>query len=48
MSKQAENARPVNIKQEPAMDALAEVIAMMIRAQENGKEIFKNDIQTDR
>ena len=38
---QTESTRPVNIKQEPSVDALAEIVARLIRAQEQGKEIVK-------
>lgn len=38
---QTENTRPVNIKQEPSIDALADTIARIIRAMEEGKEIEK-------
>ena len=40
-TKQTEIARPVNIKQEPSIDALADTIARIIRAMEEGKEIEK-------
>ena len=32
MTKQTETKRPVNIKQEPSVDALAEIVARLIRA----------------
>ena len=38
---QTESTRPVNIKQEPSIDALADTIARIIRAMEEGKEIEK-------
>ena len=41
MTKQTESARPVNIKQEPSVDALADTIARIIRVMEEGKEIEK-------
>ena len=41
MTKQTESARPVNIKQGPSTEALAEIVARLIRAQEQGKEIIK-------
>lgn len=41
MTKQTESARPVNIKQEPSVDALADTIARIIRAMEEEKEIKK-------
>lgn len=34
MTKQTANTRPVNIKQEPSADALADTIARLIRAME--------------
>ena len=40
-NQQTENTRPVNIKQEPSIDALADTIARFIRAMEEGKEIEK-------
>ncbi len=40
MSKQA-TTHTINVKQEPTTAALAEVVAMLIRAQEQGKEIVK-------
>ena len=39
---QTESARPVNIKQEPSVDALADTIARIIRAMEEEKEIKKS------
>ena len=39
---QTESTRPVNIKQEPSGDALADTIARIIRAMEEGKEIKKS------
>ena len=41
MTKQTETKRPVNIKQEPSVDALADTIARFIRAMEEGKESEK-------
>ena len=41
MTKQNESARPVNIKQEPSTETLAEIVARLIRVQEQGKEIIK-------
>ena len=41
MTKQAESTRPVNIKQEPSVDALADTIARIIRAMEQGVKIQK-------
>ena len=41
MTKQTENTRPVNIKQEPSVDALADTIARLIRAAEQGTKIQK-------
>ena len=38
---QTASARPVNIKQEPSVDALADTIARIIRGMEEGKEIEK-------
>ena len=38
---QTESARPVNIKQEPSVDALADTIARIIRAMEEGRKIKK-------
>ena len=40
-TKQTESTRLVNIKQEPSVDALADTIARIIRAMEEGKEIEK-------
>lgn len=37
MTKQTANTRPVNIKQEPSADALADTIARLIRAMEQGQ-----------
>ena len=41
MTKQNESARPVNIRREPSTEPLAEIVARLIRAQEQGKEIVK-------
>ena len=41
MTKQTETKRPVNIKQEPSVDALAEIGARLIRAQEQGVKLRK-------
>ena len=41
MTKQTESTRPVNIKQEPSVDALADTIARLIRAAEQGVKIQK-------
>ena len=41
MTKQTESKRPVNIKQEPSVDALAEIVARLIRAQEQGVKLRK-------
>ncbi|MGN1090631.1 MAG: hypothetical protein ACI4Q6_09555 [Huintestinicola sp.] len=41
MTEKGETKRPVNIKQEPSTDALAETVVMLIRAIEQGKEIVK-------
>lgn len=41
MTKQTENTRTVNIKQEISEDALADAIAMLIRAIERGVKIEK-------
>ena len=41
MTKQTETKRPVNIKQEPSVDALAEIVARLIRAQEQGVKLRK-------
>ena len=38
---QTESKRPVNIKQEPSVDALAEIVARLIRAQEQGVKLRK-------
>ena len=38
---QTETKRPVNIKQEPSVDALAEIVARLIRAQEQGVKLRK-------
>ena len=40
--KRTETPRPVNIKQQPSTEALAEVVATLIRAMERGEKIFKN------
>ena len=41
MTKQTESKRPVNIKQEPSVDALADTIARFIRAMEQGAKVQK-------
>ena len=41
MTKQTETKRPVNIKQEPSVDALADTIARFIRAMEQGVKVQK-------
>ena len=41
MTKQTETKRPVNIKQEPSVDALADTIARFIRAMEQGVKLQK-------
>ena len=41
MTKQTETKRPVNIKQEPSVDALAEIVARIIRAMEQGVKVQK-------
>ena len=41
MTKQTESTRPVNIKQEPSVDALADTIARFIRAMEQGVKVQK-------
>ena len=41
MTKQTESTRPVNIKQEPSVDALADTIARFIRAMEQGAKVQK-------
>ena len=41
MTKQTETKRPVNIKQEPSVDALADTIARIIRAMEQGVKVQK-------
>ena len=38
---QTESTRPVNIKQEPSVDALAEIVTRLIRAQEQGVKLRK-------
>ena len=38
---QTESTRPVNIKQEPSVDALAEIVARLIRAQEQDVKLRK-------
>ena len=38
---QTESTRPVNIKQEPSVDALADTIARFIRAMEQGVKVQK-------
>ena len=35
--------RPANIKQELSIDAMAEIVVMLIRAVEEGKEIVKKE-----
>ena len=35
------STRPINIKQQPSTEALAEIVVRLIRAQEQGKEIEK-------
>ena len=41
MTKQTESKRPVNIRQEPSVDALADTIARFIRAMEQGIKVQK-------
>ena len=41
MTKQTETKRPVNIKQEPSVDALADTIARLIRSMEQGVKVQK-------
>ena len=41
MTKQTETKGPGNIKQEPYVDALAEIVARLIRAQEQGVKLRK-------
>ena len=41
MTKQTESKRPVNIKQEPSVDALADTIARIIRAMEQDVKVQK-------
>lgn len=41
MTEKNETGRPVNIKQEPSVDALADTIARIIRAMEEGRKIKK-------
>ena len=41
MTKQTESKRPVNIKQDPSVDALADTIARIIRAMEQGVKVQK-------
>ena len=41
MTKQTESTRPVNTKQEPSVDALADTIARIIRTMEQGVKIQK-------
>lgn len=41
MTKQTESKRPVNIRQEPSVDALADTIARFIRAMEQGAKVQK-------
>ena len=38
---QTESTRPVNIKQDPSVDALADTIARIIRAMEQGVKVQK-------
>ena len=38
---QTESTRPVNIKQEPSVDALADTIARFIRPMEQGVKVQK-------
>ena len=38
---QTETKRPVNIRQEPSVDALADTIARFIRAMEQGVKVQK-------
>ena len=38
---QTESTRPVNIRQEPSVDALADTIARFIRAMEQGVKVQK-------
>ena len=48
MTKQTANTRPVNIKQEPSVDALADTIARLIRAMEQGTKIKRTTIKRER
>ena len=41
MTKQTESKRLVNIKQDPSVDTLAEIVARLIRAQEQGVKLRK-------
>lgn len=41
MTKQTESTRPVNIKQEPSVDVIADTIARIIRAMEQGVKVQK-------
>ena len=41
MTKQTETKRPVNIRQESSVDALADTIARFIRAMEQGVKVQK-------
>ena len=41
MTKQTESKRPVNIRQKPSVDALADTIARFIRAMEQGVKVQK-------
>lgn len=41
MTEKNETGRPVNIKQEPSTEVLAETVVMLIRAIEQGREIRK-------
>ena len=41
MTKQTESKRPVNIRQEPSVDALADTITRFIRAMEQGVKVQK-------
>ena len=38
---QTESTRPINIRQEPSVDALADTIARFIRAMEQGVKVQK-------
>ena len=41
MTKQTESKRPVNIRQEPSVDALADTSGRFIRAMEQGVKVQK-------